>query len=121
LFIVPNDVQAWDPRKLEFDKWQTMDIALESAYLVTSILDWRQTTYGSEHPDRFYEKNQIMGRYPSERTINTFFAVRAILHPLITHVLPEKYHIRAIFQSVTLLESADAVRNNYAIGVKIRF
>jgi len=112
LLIQPFSVSA-------FDKWTTGDKALELTYLTLQALDYGQTRHIAHNPDRFYETNTILGRHPSEGRVNTLFAITAIAHPVITHVLPQKY--RKYFQLITIGYSASNVYHNYRIGIDLDF
>ena len=99
------------------DEWSRADLERESAYMVLHTIDWRQTRYGTKHPEQFAENNPILGKYPSLKRVDTYFAATALLHVGAVHLMPEKW--RPAFQYFWIVVEAGYVANNYRIGVKV--
>ena len=56
------------------DEWNSADTYREATYLVLHTLDWRQTLYISEHPDKFIERNDFVANgslHPSDSEVNS--------------------------------------------------
>jgi hypothetical protein len=104
---------------LAADKWSTQDKSLEATYQVLHFIDWRQTRYIAKNPDDYYEMNPILGKHPSTTTVDLYFIAGAILHPIVTHYLPEKY--RPWWQGITITMSGTCVVNNFVVGIKMDF
>lgn len=112
LFGVPS-------KSFAFDEWSTRDYTLQATWTVLHIVDWGQTLDTAKNPDRFYEKNPLMGEHPSVSRVNTFMALGAVINPLFIHVLPSKW--RPYFQAVFIAEKVYCVGNNYRIGLHVNF
>ena len=90
-------------------------LARETIVFSTMYKDYQQTMQISKNPDLYYEKNRIMGRHPSSKTVKTYFLTRGLIHVLIAYVLPER--ISEVWQSYFILESIECVINNEDIGI----
>ena len=101
------------------EKWTDDDYALEGSYLALHFVDWRQTRTIAKNPDRYYEINPILGRHPSTTEVDIYFAATTLLHPIISHYLPQPY--RKWFQSVSVILSGTCVVNNFVVGIKMDF
>jgi len=102
---------------LHADPWTKKDKILEGTYLTLHCADWLQTR--SADWNEFYEKNPILGRAPSKSRADIYFLTTGILHPVITHFIPQEY--RVYWQAVTIGVEAGTVANNYRIGMKFGF
>lgn len=101
------------------DKWSTRDKGLELSYQILHFIDWRQTRYIAKNPEDYYEMNPVLGKHPSTYKVDAYFIGTAIVHPIITHFLPQKY--RPWWQAVTITMSGTCVINNYFVGIKMDF
>jgi hypothetical protein len=103
------------------DEWRTADTYREIAFQALNIVDWGQTRYIAQNPDRFYESESawIIGKHPSVETVDTFMVVSAILHPLVAYYLPSSW--RSAFQYITIGDKLNATIGNATIGVRISF
>ena len=99
------------------DPWTTQDKILQAAYLTAHTLDYLQTRNADW--DRFYETNPILGRAPSTQSVDIYFLSTALLHPLITHLLPQSW--RKYWLGSTLLFETSVVCHNFHIGMGINF
>ena len=99
--------------------WSEQDITLEMTYQVFHFIDWRQTRWIAKHPDDYCELNPILGKHPSTTEVDLYFIGTALLHPLITDLLPEKY--RPIWQGITIGMSATCVGWNFSLGIGFDF
>lgn len=99
------------------DKWSTQDYTLEVIYEISHVLDWGQTRTIAKNPDKYYERNPILGKHPSTTKVDIYFIATALLHPIATHYLPEEY--RPWWQGITITASGGCVINNFVVGIKI--
>lgn len=95
------------------DEWSTADRARLAAALTLHFIDWKQTLYGAEHPDRFAETNQFLGPDPSQKRINSHFITTAALNVLVVHYLPSRY--RSTYQYLWIAVGGSYVYNNYKV------
>jgi len=100
-----------------FDSWSKQDIALQTVYMAMHISDWNGTLRVAKHPNKYYEMNPIMGRYPSESTVNTYMASSLVISTLAIHVMPSKYRPYAQCLAIGLKGSLLAIN----AGVHLRF
>ncbi|MFA6972415.1 MAG: hypothetical protein WC208_13600 [Gallionella sp.] len=122
-------------------RWTTTNTVLEVAFQVLNIIDWGQTRYIALHPRRCYsnyattaagntwsnnctgheesESAWIIGEHPSTETVDTFMILSAILHPLVSYLLPS--NCRAAFQYITIGDKLNATVGNATIGIKMSF
>lgn len=54
-------------------------------------IDYQQTLYIADHPDKLYETNPILGRHPDRQDVHLWFATTALSSWLIYYALPEKW------------------------------
>lgn len=108
------------------DEWSKSDVSREIAYLVLHVADWGQTRNilhradtGCDGDPTCIERNPFLGRSPSIRRVDTYFAVTALAHVAISHVLPKDW--RQGWQYLTIGMEAGIVGHNYSIGLNIDF
>jgi len=99
------------------DRWSEREWGRETAWQVLHAVDWRQTRYIAKHPDRYYESNPVLGKHPSTAEVDVYFLAGALLHPLITDLLPGEY--RFYWQWITIGISGICVGNNYLVGIRM--
>ena len=100
------------------DPWSTKDKVLEGAFVAATVLDWRQTLDIKNHPG-LHEQNSILGRHPSNSTVNTYFATSILLHAVVADQLHGKW--RTAWQSVWIGLELGTVQRNYALGIRLNF
>jgi len=99
------------------DPWTKQDKILEGTYLALHTVDWMQT----RHADwsKFYEKNPILGQAPSKTKTDLYFLATGVLHPVVTHLLPQEW--RVWWQGITIGVEVAAVGSNFHIGMSLGF
>jgi len=80
-------------------KMSKQDWLFEGAYQTVHWIDWYQTR-NLDYDKGEYELNPILGKHPSNNTVDAYFITTGLAHMLITNCLPEKY--RSPFQYLTL-------------------
>ena len=103
---------------LASDPWSKQDKLLEGAFIAASVLDWRQTQDIKNHPS-LYEQNSILGRHPSNKTINAYFATSILLHAAVADQLHGKW--RTAWQAVWVGLEVGTVQRNYELGIRLNF
>uniref|UniRef100_A0A6M3L9F7 Uncharacterized protein n=1 Tax=viral metagenome TaxID=1070528 RepID=A0A6M3L9F7_9ZZZZ len=111
--ILPTIGQAQD------NSITTNDILREIAWQAVHAIDYGQTLEIARQPNKYHELNPIMGKHPSVGTVNTYMIASAVLHPVISYLLPSKY--RATWQYISIIVSSGCVINNYHIGLGVRY
>lgn len=102
-----------------FDEWSKREIGMQVIASLLIITDWGQTRTIAKNPDRWYEKNPILGRHPSVAEVDRYFIACLIGNVMITHILPEKW--RETWLGITIGCQAYCVGNNFSLGVTISF
>lgn len=97
--------------------WTKQDIALECASQALIWADYRQTSDISYHINDVHEANTLLGRNPSQRTVNRYFIALSLGHLAISHNLRGRN--RTTWQAVTISFSIAAVSKNANLGLRI--
>jgi len=95
------------------------DKILEGLFITTLMIDWGQTLYISEYPDKYWESNPILGENPSRERVNAYFASCIVGHILITRILPPKW--RTAWQTIWIGIELKTIHNNWQVGIRVRF
>jgi hypothetical protein len=82
-------------------------------------IDYAQTMKIADNPDKWYERNPILGRHPSGQEVTTYFAVSYLATTAIAVALPAPY--RAWWQYAVIGVSGACVANNLSIGIGFGF
>ena len=107
--------------------WRPVDTAREAVWMGVTLIDYGQTLNIASHPERWEEKNPILGKHPSRSQVNAYFAASALFHPAVSAVLPTDACVgpicdwRAAWQWMTISVEAGVVGHNYSLGVKTDF
>jgi hypothetical protein len=113
LFVLfPSLCEARDP-------WETPDYMLIGATLATLAVDWGQTRHIAKNPDRFYEKNRILGANPSVGKVDAYFLGAMVGTVAVAQLLPRDY--RRLFLAGTLSMELSVIEQNRSIGIKVEF
>ena len=103
--------------------WENADLALESTYLATHLIDWGQTHDIAERcakGRKMRESNPILGDCPRRDVVDAWFALTALAHVAIAYGIPDK-QIRRGFIAFTLGIETAAVTHNVNVGIQVRF
>lgn len=100
-----------------WDDWTVKHTVLEVTFQTAHVVDWWQTRYIVDDP-YMVEGNPILGEHPSPEIIATFFISTAILHFLVSILVPDEY--RTVWQGVTLGGQTGTIWWNYKSGVKLK-
>jgi len=94
--------------------------AVDISLAVTSrVLDWGQTRYIVQHPEKFYEMNKKMGDHPSMGTVNRHFSQLIIRDVLMGSILPPPFD--HLYLEIGTISEIKAIRHNRNIGVGFSF
>ena len=99
--------------------YNTQDLVLESTWIAIDAMDWLQTRNIARNPDQYYETNPILGKHPSVRQVNTYFALCVLGHIAATNILKRPY--RTYLQVFSIGVSMQYVNNNYGLGIKMNW
>ena len=100
------------------EPFSTRDIALEAAFMVVAVADYRQTLDIRNHPG-YHEQNPLLGDHPSDVKVRNYFLAMAAGHTVITYLLPPKY--RLAWQGSTLAIGVIVVHHNKMLGLSYSF
>lgn len=113
LLTLPNLAFAWK------DDWTKADTTREVAWQVLNAVDWAQTLEIARQPEKYHERNPILGKHPSVGEVNTYMGISAVAHVGISYLLPKKY--RMYWQYITIGVSGTCMVSNFNIGLGVRF
>lgn len=116
--IVEKAKPEQDPWKW-FSKFSDDDKARQKAILATQLIDMLQTKYIADNPDRFYEKNPILGEHPSEGDVEKYFVACMLGNYLLSRALPPK--LRPYFQNLSIGTQRNMITNNANLGIGFKF
>ena len=102
-----------------FSKFSDDDKARQKAILATQLIDMLQTKYIADNPDRFYEKNPILGEHPSEGDVEKYFVACMLGNYLLSRALPPK--LRPYFQNLSIGTQRNMITNNANLGIGFKF
>jgi hypothetical protein len=84
------------------------------------VVDWLQTRYIADNPDKHGEINPIMGKHPSMGEVNAYFLGSAIVMNLIGEYALDSPDKKTFYVFITGMETL-AISNNIKLGIKLRF
>lgn len=113
LLVVAGTTQA------RADEWTPEQRYMGAALAAVAAVDWAQTRYIADSGGRFYETNPIIGKYPSMRRVDTYFAASMLLGAVVLDALPTEYRDTALKAGLVL--EVLVVSNNARIGVGVKF
>ncbi len=95
------------------DEWTRADTAWEAGFATALLVDWQQTRYNLRAAGG-YERNPIVGRYPSGARINIMALSALAGHAIVAGLLPQPY--RRGWQAVALMLEIGAVSDHAIAG-----
>jgi len=101
------------------DPWTNADTARQLLYTAVTVADWNQTLHISRNPEKYYETNDFLGKHPSKRDVNSYFASMILTNALIASLLPKDY--RASWQVFWIGYESIYVKRNIGIGLNLSF
>lgn len=101
------------------DAWSEDQLRMGAALAAVTVVDWAQTRYIADNPDRFHETNPIMGRHPSIGRVDRYFATSVLVGAVVLDALPSEYRDYALKAGLVL--EVLVVSNNARIGVGVKF
>ena len=99
-------------------EWDKTEMALGAAALTLNVIDWRQTRHITQEPDRYYEKNVLLGENPSRSNVDRHFLITTLVVGGLAHFIPE--YRKEILSVFVVVQTVNTVRN-YSIGLRVRF
>jgi uncharacterized protein (DUF486 family) len=100
------------------EQWTETQKTLAASYLIAHVIDWGQTRYIAQTPDKSTEYNSILGSHPSMAKVNTYFLLTPVLWYYALDNIPQ-YRTAAL--TVLNLVQIGVVAHNYHVGIKVSF
>ena len=88
-------------------KWTPDEKKAALAFMIAHTANAYSTERHQDYPEKFYERNRILGNHPSDIKIGTYFALTGIGGLIIAHYIPKL--------RITLLGSYAIINTRYAI------
>jgi len=101
------------------DPWTKEEKWVAGAAVGLTIIDWGQTRHIAKNPDKYFERNGVLGDHPSKKDVDTYFAAYIALQLLIGHNLSHKW--RTPFLGGVALVEAGYVVHNHIMGIRVDF
>ena len=103
------------------DPWSSSDTYRETTFQVLNVIDWGQTRYIAQNPNKYYEHDYsgLIGSNPTTGRIDAFMVESAAIHLAVSYLLPNDWRIA--FQYITIVEKLNTTDNNAKLGIKISF
>lgn len=111
VLLLPNFAQA---------EWTSVNTKKEATYIALHVIDWGQTRYIVEHPEKYKEASPVIGNNPTLGKVDSYFIKSGIIHIGIGYILPQGYW-RDLYQNISIGVKAGVVGYNYSLGVKVSF
>jgi len=109
---------------VQFDRqWSTENRQLEVAYQVTHAVDGLQTLQIANQPERYSESSWMLPNHPTTGQVAVWYMGTAYGHAFVTNMLDERAPrwVCRTWQTLTILDAANAVRGNYQLGLRMGF
>ena len=100
------------------DEWTTPNTILEASFQVLVYLDWQQTLAASKKPG-FTETNPLLGKHPSQETINTLIPLGMLAHVGISCWF--EHPLREWWQGISVVIEGAVVDHNSRLQIKWGF
>lgn len=84
-------------------------------YLALHALDYKQTMKIAANPDRYAEKNKILGAHPSKEAVTGYFIASGILYVVLTEMMGDD--IKETFARGSVLGKFKVVLHNDKVGL----
>lgn len=101
------------------DKWDSVDLGLFAGFQALTLVDYAQTRHITDNPNRFYERNKILGTHPDAAAVAHYFVARNVLMWGVAEVLPSDF--RKLFLGSSIGLQFYYVQSNYRLGVKLEY
>jgi hypothetical protein len=118
-FVILLILIAFAPLSNAGEPWDGTDKALGAAALTLWAVDFGQTRYIANNPDRFYENNPLLGKHPSVSRVNNYFIGVGIAGYLLADHLSSAN--RKMFLATFAVIELGVTRHNRYVGIKIDF
>lgn len=109
--------KAWEQK--DKNEWDKTDSLLLGTAVTLLAVDWNQTRTIARNPDRFNEKNAILGNHPGVGKVNGYFAAAIIGTVGVAMALPSEYR-KFWLGGITVLE-VSVTQHNRSLGIKTSF
>lgn len=99
------------------NRWTWYDYAIEGLLMGLIYIDYRQTRHFLEQGTS-YEKNKILGKYPSQSRLKNYIVLASLTHIGISYQIGKKYgkHARRFWLNGSLLKEYYTIDRNSEIG-----
>lgn len=100
-------------------RWSDDQRTLASMYAAAWAIDWGQTRRIAQEPQRWVERNPVLGTHPSVGRVNTYFCVAPLAGYLVLDRMGSENRT-TVLKLLTMVEIA-TVAGNHSIGIRMSF
>ena len=101
--------------KRPFEGWTPANTVCQGIYMTEHLVDWAQTKKIARSQN-YYEMNPLMGKHPSQSTVDLYMGLSMFATLAISAMLTPKY--RSTFQGFLLTIKTGLIIHNYQIGIR---
>lgn len=91
------------------------DNLLPTLAIAMLLADLSQTTQIARQPERFFEKNLLLGKHPSSSAVNAYFGANILANLLLNSANPP---LGLLLNLATLGVQVPTVKNNMQLGLR---
>lgn len=95
--------------------WTPQEEAAATVYALLLDADYAQTRIPVG-----YEKNPILGRHPSNRRVDTYFAAVGVLSGVVLVTMPQRYRFGTLCVAA-VVEAVVVSKNTAYVGFRLRY
>ncbi len=104
---------------MAFDEPTEKQKVMYMTFTTLELIDWLQTRYIADNPDKYMEFNSILGESPNLEDVDKYFATCLIGSYILYKTLPDKW--KTVYLTGGLILEVGCVGNNYRIGIGLKF
>lgn len=113
------------------ENWTKTDSAYQASFVAITTVDWMQTRWMARNDWKwdgksYHETNPLLGKHPSERTVDIMVPLGILAHTMIAMAIPppkknDFFNFRRIWQCLFIGVEGAVIYNNYQLGVQLEF
>ena len=104
-------------QSFSMDDWTTVQKVSYATSITAAVIDWGQTRTIAKTPERFQERNRLLGPHPSLGEVNTYFVGLTSLLVVLPHISDTyREHMMPLVAAGLVVNVA---RNHFTVGIRM--